>query len=331
MVLARHTDELKLCGRARLSRLYGRRPQTSRRSICRHRLPDGGPRSWRGNAPDPDRASRRRGRPVPSLVRVDAGRGRRQVRVPDQRRRRHELAGARQRQGRLLHAQHARDAAEDDPERDLLLARPGDQRRRRDLELDRAALVQEALEPPAGSAEPELRRLADIPDEPGRADVVGGPRRGALPRLGRERSDARLARPQVLEPGRSEGATERRRDLRRDHRFARARVVLLERHAGGRRGEPRRLDARRLVQLVVADGDDDPARGSEPRARGVRSAVLVGSGAGRRALRGRDQLVRRLRSGLQGLLHRLDDRDLALADDRSEGQRLLLARPGARS
>jgi hypothetical protein len=77
----------------------------------------------------------------------------------------------------------------------------------------------------------ELRRRADLSVEPGRPQLVRHRRCLALPRLGRERSDARLARLPLLEPGRPEGRTERRRDERGHHRRAGARLVLLERHA----------------------------------------------------------------------------------------------------
>ena len=194
------------------------------------------------------------------VVRLDAGRGRRQVRVPDQRRRRHELAGARRRQGRLLHAQHARDAEEDDPERHLLLARARDERRRRELEVDRAALLPEALEPAAGAADAELGRRAHLPR---RSPSCSAGRGSRAPRTTSSRSRATRpsARSSSATPTRTipKGPPNVAATLGRDHVGARARVVLLERHARRRRGQPRRLDAGRLVLLALADRHHDAA------------------------------------------------------------------------
>ena len=60
----------------------------------------------------------------------------------------------------------------------------------------------------------------------------------------------------LREPGRPQGPAERRRHVGRHHLRACAGLLLLERHAGRRRGQPRRLDARRLVQLALAVGHD---------------------------------------------------------------------------
>ena len=71
-----------------------------------------------------------------------------------------------------------------------------------------------------------------------------------------------------------------------------ARRVLLERHAGRCRGQPRRRDAGRLLQLALAVGDHDAPRGPERGARGLRPALLVEPRPRRGALRGRGQLLR---------------------------------------
>ena len=101
--------------------------------------------------------------------------------------------------------------------------------------------------------------------------------------------------------------------------------VLLGRRAHGRRGQPRRRHARPVVQLGLALRDDADVDRPERRPRSW-TQTLLESRPGRGALRGRDQPVGRLRAGLEGLLHRHDDRYLGLPDQRAGGQHVLLAR-----
>ena len=240
MVLTRHKAPSELSGRALLTGHHALRPPIPRSRLRGNHLPHSGPGSGRGDPPGAGLARRRCSSPVPPGHVLDGRQGRGQVPVPDQRRRRHELAGPRRGQGQLLHSQHARDTRQDDPERDVLLAGARDERRGGDLGLDAAARVPQAVEPAAGAPEPELGRSAELPGQPGRAQL-GGRRRGcALPGLGRERPDPRLARPALRQPGRPEGPAERRRQLRRHHLGAGTRLLLLERRAGRRRGQPRR-------------------------------------------------------------------------------------------
>ena len=143
---------------------------------------------------------------------------------------------------------------EDDPERHLLLARARDQRRRRGLEVDRAALVQEALEPAAGDAVAGLGRRAHLPGEPGRAQLVG---RSPAPRT-------TSSRPRATRPSARSSCTTSTRTTRRARRTSpRRRAAITSALAPGsyywsvtpgrRRGQPRRRDAGRLVQLALAD------------------------------------------------------------------------------
>ena len=200
------------------------------------------------------------------------------------------------------------DADEDDPERHLLLARPRDERRRRELEVDRAALVH-------GSSGTCSRRI----QTPGSGDALtfpanpvvlnwsGIPGAAALPRLGRQRPDPRLARLPLRQPGRPEGPAERRRHVGGDHR-RRSRpgsyywsVTPVD--AEGNRGVPTPVASFNWLWPTVTTTQ---RRRPERDARGLRPALLVGRGPRRRALRGRDQLLGRLRARLEGLLRRHD-------------------------
>ena len=286
MVLTRHKASSELSGRALLTGHHALRPPIPRSRLRGNHLPHSRPGSGRGGPPGAGLARRRRGSPIPPGHVLDGRQGRGQVPVPDQRRRRHELAGPRRGQGQLLHSQHARDTPQDDPERDVLLAGARDQRRRRGLGVDAAPRVPQAVEPAAGAPEPELGRSSQLPGQSGRAQLGGRRRRCPLPGLGRERPDARLARPALRQPGRLEWPAERRRQLRGDHLGAVTRLLLLERRAGRRRGQPRCRYAGRLVQLAVAFRDRDSSRGSERCAGGIRSALLLGPGSGCGSLRG---------------------------------------------
>ena len=265
---------------------------------------------------------------VPAGHGLDGGSGRRQVPVPDQRRRGHELCGARRGKGHLLHEQHARDAPEDGSERHLLVARPRDECRRQISAWTQPRSFRK-LWNLSRRSRPRLGRLAELPGQPGRAQLVGRRRRRPLPGFRGERPHPGLARPQILQSGRPEGTAQHRRQLGRDHLGAGAGVVLLERHAGRRRRQPRRGHARRVVQLALALDDDAPARGPERRARGLRPAVFLGWCRAPPATRSRSTR-RSICSWLEGLLQRRKHRDLALTGDPPQGQRLLLACPGAR-
>ena len=119
-------------------------------------------------------------------------------------------------------------------------------------------------------------------------------------------------------------------ELRARLQPASLRHVLLERRPGRLRGQQGDAVAGLLVHVVLAV-DHDPARERpDVRRRDVRPAVLVGPGPRRDEVRGRGQLVGRLRARLEGLLRAADDVDVAGADRRVPRQHVLLARPRAR-
>ena len=78
--------------------------------------------------------------------------------------------------------------------------------------------------------------------------------------------------------------------------------LLLGRDAARRAGQPRRAVPHRLVRLGLALADGREADRPPRRARDVRPAVLVEPGRRRRSLRGRGELVARLRTRLEGVL-----------------------------
>ena len=258
MVLTRHTKtSSELSGRARS---YRDTMPSDRRFLAAAfaaiTFLTARPGSGRGGPPGPDLARRRRGSPVPpGHVAWTAVSGRGQVRVPDQRRRRHELAGARRGQGRLLHAQHARDAQQDDPERDVLLARRARSNAAGEISawtqprsFRKLWNLQPALQSPSSGA------ALSFPTNPVVLPVGGRAGRRALPRL-RSRATRRsgslvLA---LRQPGRPEGPAERRRHLRRDHaRRWRPGSYYWSVMPVDAEGQPRRRDPGRLVQLAVA-------------------------------------------------------------------------------
>ena len=235
-------------------------------------------------------------------------------------------------QGQLLHPQHARDARQrrsrtgpttggcarlTPPAR----SRPGPQPR----SFRKQWNLQPALQSPSSGAS------LSFPANP----VVlswSGVRRARRTTWSRSRATRPSARSSSSTPTRTIRKARRTSPPtppRSPRRWRRARTTGASTpvDAEGNRGV---VHAGRLVQLAVAVDDGDASRGPEPGAGGLRPALLLGPGSRRSPLRGRDQLVLRLRARLEGLLQRDEHRDLALADAGLQGQRLLLARPRAR-
>ena len=138
------------------------------------------------------RARRRRHRPVPPGPRVDAREGRRQVRGPGQRRRRHGLARARAGQGRLPHSNTRATLTQTVPNGTYYWRVRARRRGRRRSRRGRPALVQEALDAAADDPEAEPGRVTQLPGEPCRAPLDRRP--GAAQYLVSVASDPRSAR-----------------------------------------------------------------------------------------------------------------------------------------
>src|SRR5919109_5650 len=256
-----------------------------------------------------------------ALVRMVTGARRRAVRVPDRRRLRHERAGARSRPGQVLHEEHAGDDQEVPAGSNVLVAGPRGDREGRRLRMDRAACVHQGPSRPTAA--------------------VSGRRRAGL--LSRHAPEARLAsgRPGREVPGHDRGGSgarngdrrQGRRDVR-EHlhadRRSRSRDLLLERDARRRTRKSREPVGRVLVHMGVAV--ENRREGGRPRRRtgGLRPAVRLGPGSGRRTLRARGQSLSGLRARVESLLRGVDDRNVLLTDERAQGQPVLLADAGDR-
>ena len=212
-------------------------------------------------------------------------------------------------QGHLRDREHACDDLQGRLQRQLLVARALDRPQRRALGLVEGPQGRARL---GGDAEPALAaaRRRDLVSERGAEDgVVAGRPRGQA---------TSCASPRIRRWGRwSTSARARSRSRRRRPPSRRPRRSRPARTTGrSRRSTPRATAARRRPSPSFKwdwPSTTTPA-GDRPRARAVEVDYYRFSWtpiAGRRALRGRGQLVGLVRAGLEGLLRRADDGHVA--------------------
>ena len=232
-------------------------------SLCtRRRSPRSRRRSCAGSPEQPSRYSNTALPSCRGVVRRSPGlrvvpcRRRGPLRVPACSRCRLQLARARQWLRRLHDTEHARDGPEDDPERNVLLARARDRRGRLGLPVDGGPIVSQGVDRRGGVAIAGRRRGPLVRNRPAQAWLVGGAGSVELPGVARERPVARLAGlPPRGRPDRDpESAGELAGSLDRTCNGH----VLLERDPPGRGGEPRRRLGDRIVLVDLAV--DDHAR-----------------------------------------------------------------------